>query len=174
MKSKMCIILLGTLALICATQFLKAWPVLILTDKQRVEKAALIVVAHIKSDSITRTTHEHTAVLVITTVIKGEKRQGELPATLSPGLLPMPARFEEKRNEFRDLKSEHPCNGEKDVKIYDDNPDPEGGAVTDDVSKDQIWFLEVENGSYRIVYPGAAKPLSSQRDVEALVRTPAK
>jgi hypothetical protein len=128
-----------------------AWPTMKYTDAQIVERAELIVVAHIKDGSLARVIHiadgarsyEHRATLVITGVIKGGIQTREMPIIIHYGLLPVPARFDNMLDRFVEMSRIPPYDAQEAIKIYEDNPSEGFFRPSDDVRKDQIWLLRV-------------------------------
>ena len=126
------------------------WPTKLYTDREVVEQAELIIVAHIKDGSITRVIHqgsggryEHRAILIVSRVIKGKFNKKELPFIMHYGLLPVPAENEGKlaNGDYVVNNSVPPLGREEAIRIYEDNPSEGFFRPSGDVRKDQIWLL---------------------------------
>jgi len=131
----------------------------------------LIVIAHVKEGSIKKVkVPSHTEgegpyevthmTLVVTTALKGELSSKELEIAVGSGLCLVD-------------------DGKGVVKFGDNNPDGATDWKSEDLAKDQIWFLnhpkpnddlQFDAKGYCIMWPGETRPLSAQKQVEALLQ----
>ena len=90
-------LIFATILVILSPQCVKAWPTRLFSDAEIVEQAELIVLARVKIGSMKKIFHdhkpgmsyEHSAILIVSHVIKGEFHETELPIMIHYGLLPI-------------------------------------------------------------------------------------
>jgi len=150
-----------------------AWMRLWYNDSEVVERSPLIVVGHLKRESIQRFYHqatgvernhdgaswEHHATLVVSKVLKGTLREVEIPIVLHYGLEPILG-----WGKRHGVKNASP----RAVALLDTrNSIVSFNALIDDLGEDAIWFLrrlsredgkEVETGPYGIRDPEDVRP----------------
>jgi hypothetical protein len=118
-------------------------------DAYVVARSERIVVGHLKANSIKRVPHahppdrgrseEHHVTLVITSVLKGDLQNGDIPLTIHYGLTPMVSGEDSPRS-GRDKGA---------IEIWDTgnsgvSPDP----IVEDAREDHLWFLRKLGGVY--------------------------
>lgn len=136
-------------------------------DATLVERTELLVVAHLKPDSIKKVPHdrkpgegaswEHHATLVITDVLKGKCDKREIPVILHYGLTPVVQ--DHKNDPTRQAVVIHDTGGK-------------GRLLVNDARDDNLWFLrrrggiygrEPGTGNYGVVDPEDVQPLTLKR-----------
>jgi len=123
------------------------WEAVHYTDTQVVQRAETIVIGHIKSGSIEVTQYPgdyiSRAILIVTTVIKGDTKNREIPIILNYGLLPVPDRLKDKVDGVDDILKKLPqaLNEKGPVLLFEDNPSEGCTKISDDILQDQIWLL---------------------------------
>jgi hypothetical protein len=137
-------------------------------DATIVERTELLVVAHLKRDSIQKVPHdrkpgegaswEHHATLVITDVLKGKCDKREIPVILHYGLTPL----------VREVKNDPT----RQAVAIDDTGGNKGRRLVNDACVDNLWFLrrrggiygrEPGTGNYGVVDPEDVQPLALKR-----------
>ena len=121
-----------------------------------VKRAELIVIARIKTGSVKKNfhdhgpgrgfTYEHSAILIVSHVIKGELHQPELPIMIHYGLLPVSNGWQNKPSQhgfaFDDAVHSPPEFPGESTIIYEANPDPGGlHRPSGEIHHKQIWLL---------------------------------
>lgn len=134
----------------------QAWLRRPIPDLELAQRAELIVVAHIRAESIVYVPHqvadgegmnwEHHATLVITEVVKGTYTQKELPIIIHYGLDPM-VEIGRDVHMFSDKNIKKYITPATPVALYD-HPGEMSGEYVDDICKDQIWFLQQKDPDY--------------------------
>lgn len=146
-----------------------AWLRVTYEDATVVERTELLVVAHIKPDSIKKVPHdrkpgegaswEYHATLVITEVLKGKCDKREIPVILHYGLTPVVR--DDKNNPTRQA-----------VVIHDTGGSIIRRPLLNDASDDNLWFLrrrggiygrEPGTGNFGVVDPEDVQPLALKR-----------
>ena len=155
-----------------------AWPRQSFTDAQIAARAQVIVVAHIKPDSLKRVDHaarndegrswETRGVLVITETLKGQAVDKEIPIIIHYGL-DANAASQVPGMGFRGAKPD-------EVIVLYDNAD-DSVRVADDIRKDLIWLLRIQQHWLReegkdalgVYDPEDVQPLTKKQQIQALV-----
>lgn len=118
-----------------------AWTHALMSDTDLVQKSDLIVIAHVKPGSIVFIPQEggsswrHTAVLVISEVIKGKNASTELPVVFRYGMDPLVIG---KDGNIRGVSRGISDPNSQIVMGYQGG---EYGTIPGDLAKDHIWFL---------------------------------
>lgn len=129
-----------------------AWLPVGYEDVTVVERSELILVGHLKADTIT---HEggsvgvHRATLIVTQVLKGQYDRKELPLIIHYGLTPVVGGYLKEPGLMIDVrggKEDHP----KDIiEIYNTGSGAWGApSLVEDARQDVLWFLRKRSGSY--------------------------
>ena len=148
MKASVILLAIFTLLL---SRIAYGWSVRLHSDAEIVESAELIVIARVKPGSIKKIWHdekpglsyEHSAILFVSHVVKGECHETELPIIIHYGLLPISSgwfsKYHVPGSEMRNSSPEGP--GESTI-IFEANPDPGGlNRQSEEVHHKQIWLL---------------------------------
>ena len=152
-----------------------AWSEMVYTDAQIVDRADLIVVGHLKRDSLKHQPRSDShAVLVVTRVIKGVKQATEIPISIS--LLPAPNTYKSADDFANNDLSPRTYDWTKPIVLFDNNPD--GGSeypLIDDIRKDQIWLIRRGKGvnsgdALGIFEPQDVQPLSKEQQLKKYVK----
>lgn len=140
-----------------------AWPRFGFEDETVVERSELIIVGHIKADTLTFSeyatgvTH---AKLVVTEVLKGQYDDKELPIVIHYGLTPIVGGYLKQKGRMIDVRGFNNDYPKDNIEIYDTASGP--ARLMEDARQDAIWFLrkrigtlgrEPENGDYGIADP---------------------
>ena len=164
-KSLTIALVLAAIALLSSVNVVNAWMRAGFWDAEVVQRSELIVVGHLKPDSIRYVPHtnnppffgkswEHHATLVITSIIKGTSTNTEIPIVIHYGLEPLLGGYTEHdgyRIDFRRIK-DYPTNK---VEILDIGPSPFGdGSIVKDAAEDNLWFLRKGILDYGILQHG--------------------
>jgi len=131
-----------------------AWMRLHHEDVIVVERSELIVVGHLRPESIQYVPHkkapgdgaswEHHATLVISEVLKGKSEKAEIPLIIHYGLDPLVG-----DSSMADVRSGAKHNATDKVEIRDTgNSAMGGGPLVEDAGKDNLWFLRRLSGIY--------------------------
>ena len=155
-----------------------AWSEMAYTDAQIVDRADLVVVGHLKRDSLKHQPRSISyAVLVITRVIKGVTQVAEIPISIS--LLPAPNTFKSADDFANNDLAPRTYDWTKPIVLFDNNPD--GGSeypLIDDIRKDQIWLLRkaksMEGGNGKdilgVLDPQDVQPLAKEQQLKGYVK----
>jgi hypothetical protein len=147
-----------------------AWSEMVYTDAQIVDRAELVVVGHLKRDSLKHQPRSDShAVLVITRVIKGVKQATEIPISIS--LLPAPNTYKNADDFANNDLSPRTYDWTKPIVLFDNNPD--GGSeypLIDDIRKDQIWLLRKAKSADRSVISNDTLAVLDPQDVQPLTK----
>ena len=137
-----------------------AWLRPLFEDATVVRRSELIVVAHLKPETIKYVphekkpgegaSHEHHATLVITEVLKGKCSEKELPIIIHYGLTPVVSGHRDgkgSRIDFRGGREGHP---EDIITIISTGGKPwgDGALRVKNASEDNLWFLRRRGGIY--------------------------
>ncbi len=145
-----------------------AWSEMVYTDAQIVDRSELIVVGHLKRDSLKHQPRSDShAVLVITRVVKGATQAREIPISIS--LLPAPDTYKNADDFANNDLSPRTYDWTKPIVLFDNNPD--GGSeypLIDDIRKDQIWLIRKGRGSDRNVSNADSLGVFEPQDVQPL------
>ena len=122
-----------------------AWPTRLFSDAEVIERSELIVLARIRVGSIKKMTnvgsYEHSAILIVSHVLKGKFQERELPIIIHYGLLPVAARYEKNMADGDATVRSPPEEPGETVRIYEDNPSLGFFRPSGDVHTEQIWLL---------------------------------
>ncbi|HWB60098.1 MAG TPA: hypothetical protein VG733_11445 [Chthoniobacteraceae bacterium] len=136
--------------LILWTNSSEAWSRRPIPDTELVQQSELIVVAHVKPESIVYVPHpikdggmswEHHATLVITSVLKGAYSKREVPVIIHYGLDPKIV-SNGVVHEFSQKDFKKYITPASVIALYND-PGEMSGEEIDNIGKDQLWFLRV-------------------------------
>lgn len=173
------------LLLLVSTHCALAWTRGSVTDKEAVSRAQVIVIGHLKKESlqlratpiVSMSDSSAEAVLVVSEVLKGPFEVKELPIKIVYGLTAVVGDDDKKEGPGA-LQS--PAAGE--IKIYDSgNSAISFEPVTGDLNQDQIWLLRIEFGddddrrlskpskTLRVWDPEDIQPMSKKDALIALV-----
>jgi hypothetical protein len=145
-----------------------AWSEMVYTDAQIVDRAELIVVGHLKRDSLKHEPRSDShAVLVITRVVKGVTQAREIPISIS--LLPAPNTYKNADDFANSDLSPRVYDWTKPIVLFDNNPD--GGSeypLIDDIRKDQVWLIRKGKGADRSLKSGEDLGVFEPQDVQPL------
>lgn len=175
-----CLILLAS---VCGAS---AWKRGSVSDEKSVSRAQLIVVGHLKKDSLKlrqtpigkMSDASADAVLVVSEVLKGPFEVAEVPVRIAYGLTPVVGDDDKRQGPGASLS---PKAGE--VKLYDSgNSVVSIQPVTGDLNQDQIWLLRIEAGdenrrlgeasrTLRVWDPEDVQPLTKKEALVALLNT---
>lgn len=127
-----------------------AWPVGPRSDVDILNDAQVVVVAHIKSESIQNLPHsggfETKVILVISRVLKGKVTTGELPIMIGYDAVPVPKHVitpnfgADGDHDFPYL-APYTYNYAEPIPLYENNADGPTPKINDDVRQNNIWFL---------------------------------
>ncbi len=145
-------------------------------DAILVERSELIVLGHLQPGSVEVVahkgggSHEHTATLLVSEVIKGKADATEFRVIIHYGLCPVVGgrgcgvNLQGNRRDYpKDL-----------IEVVDTGGD--GGLLATEASEDNVWFLrrksrvyakDLENGDYGIIDPDELRPKAHRRYFEA-------
>lgn len=155
-----------------------ASPRQVFTDTQIVERAQLIVVAHIKPDSLKRIdhparndkgkSHETRGMLVVTEILKGQAADNEIPIIIHYGLDPTAA------SQVAGMGF-HGAKPDEVIALWDNGG--EGARIANDIRKDYIWLLRIQQhwlhdegkDALGIYDPEDIQPITKKQQLQALV-----
>jgi hypothetical protein len=131
------------------------------SDATVLERSELVVVGHIKTNSIQYVAHEpiagpdghmsrswhHTATLVVTEVIKGKFDEAEIPIVIHYGLDPTVGGNLLRENATHDSGGSRPGYSKDRIEIFDSKM-CSGQSLVADAAQDNVWFLRRREGAY--------------------------
>ncbi|MBL9134086.1 MAG: hypothetical protein JNG86_22930 [Verrucomicrobiaceae bacterium] len=177
-RSQARLILGAVLFLLCASQS-AAWMRPYRRDDLVLAEAELIVVARLKEGTLRRVERvypkgqqgnswDHTAVLIVTEVLKGEHKEKELPLILEYGLGPIVDGVMSKK------RPNHPaglvtCKGAVELEDFGDNF---GGKVKGDIREDHLWFIRKASDDSRPANIYTRLSVEEPREVQHLEMKP--
>jgi hypothetical protein len=142
-----------------------------LPDSKIVQRADLIVVAHVKSGSLNMNllggSYESRAILEITEVIKGKPVESKVSIFINYGLLAVPKQYE---NTFNAPEKYWPYTYTftEPISLFEDNPDGGDTKIVDDIRQDQVWLLHKGGTANRSVGTGNLVGIWDHQDVQPL------